>query len=207
MRWIKNTYLILVLITGPAFGQVSVHFNLQTNGSDFEVSKLRFYITNIAIEYSDGTILHEENSYHLIDMDYTKSQTLNLNLPVENIAWIQFLVGTDSLTNVAGILDGDLDPIKGMYWSWNTGYINFKVEGKRNGKEFEYHIGGYLPPYQTVQSKRVKIESNHLEINVDLARFLLSEIVDKKSNVLVPGPDALNLSKKFAESISTVDNE
>ena len=24
---------------------------------------------------------------------------------------------------------GDLDPLKGMYWTWQSGYINFKIEG------------------------------------------------------------------------------
>lgn len=26
-------------------------------------------------------------------------------------------------------MDGDLDPLNGMYWAWNSGYINMKIEG------------------------------------------------------------------------------
>jgi len=72
------------------------------------------------------------------------------------------LIGTDSITNVSGALDGDLDPIKGMYWAWNSGCINFKLEGTRviSGKKtpFEYHIGGYNGPQATAMKKSIKID-------------------------------------------------
>ena len=59
---------------------------------------------------------------------------------------IYFQIGIDSLTNVSGDLDGDLDPALGMYWAWNSGYINMKLEGKSSScksvkKEFQFHIG------------------------------------------------------------------
>jgi len=36
----------------------------------------------------------------------------------------------DSLANVSGAMSNDLDATKGMYWSWQSGFINLKIEGK-----------------------------------------------------------------------------
>jgi hypothetical protein len=32
--------------------------------------------------------------------------------------------------DVSGAIDGDLDPILGMYCTWSSVYTNFKLEGK-----------------------------------------------------------------------------
>ena len=69
---------------------------------------------------------------------------------------IQFNLGIDSLTNVSGALGGDLDPTKGMYWTWQNGYVNFKLQGTsdlcNNPKnEFEFHLGGYLKPFNNYE--------------------------------------------------------
>jgi hypothetical protein len=97
---------------------------------------------------------------------------------------IQFSIGIDSLTNVSGAMGGDLDPVNGMYWSWQSGYINFKVEGnsEKSGavhKDFQFHIGGYLKPFETLQTVILPLKRNQNVIFVDVSRFL-SEIDLKK---------------------------
>ena len=59
--------------------------------------------------------------------------SLALQIP-SNIPFskLKFQLGIDSLTNVSGAMGGDLDPTKGMYWTWQSGYINMKIEGKSN---------------------------------------------------------------------------
>jgi hypothetical protein len=66
----------------------------------------------------------------LIDFDENDSNALCLEIP-DDIEFdaIQFNLGLDSLTNVSGALGGDLDPTKGMYWTWQNGYVNFKLQG------------------------------------------------------------------------------
>lgn len=44
-----------------------------------------------------------------------------------------------------------------MYWTWQSGYINAKLEGKSNlvntpTHAFAFHLGGYLNPFQTLQT-------------------------------------------------------
>jgi hypothetical protein len=59
-------------------------------------------------------------------------------------------LGVDSIRNVSGIQTGALDPLKGMFWTWNSGYVMAKLEGSSEssnsaGNRFTYHIGGFRP--------------------------------------------------------------
>jgi len=53
----------------------------------------------------------------------------------------------DSIKNVSGVQEGALDPMKGMFWTWKSGYIFAKLEGQSDSSHlpshyFTYHIGG-----------------------------------------------------------------
>ena len=70
---------------------------------------------------------------------------------------IAFNLGIDSITNVSGAQGGDLDPTKGMYWAWQSGFINIKLQGTSNScpppkNEFEFHLGGYQYPFNSLQT-------------------------------------------------------
>ena len=94
--------------------------------------------------------------YHLID--FSDSATTRIELPVTaGIIYngIQFQMGIDSADQNRGAQSGALDPAKGMFWTWNSGYINVKIEGnsplsRQPAHIFEYHIGGYRDNYNTV---------------------------------------------------------
>lgn len=69
---------------------------------------------------------------------------LPLNLPAN------LLFGVDSLLQVSGVQSGALDPLKGMYWTWQTGYIQFKMEGILSKDTLgeglipiQLHLGGF----------------------------------------------------------------
>lgn len=122
---------------------------VSASGDSYVVKKYRYYISNIKLETADGKIYAEPESYHLIDHKNTASRNLVLkNLPDGTYNKITFLIGVDSLRNVSGAQTGDLDPIKGMFWDWNTGYIMSQIEGKvldgsRFGIFMALHLGGY----------------------------------------------------------------
>jgi hypothetical protein len=65
---------------------------------------------------------------------------------------VAFLLGVDSTTSLAGVMPGDLDPVHGMYWTWQSGYIFMKLEGRctrsaeRDGR-FYWHVGGFEGPH------------------------------------------------------------
>lgn len=169
-----------------------------SDSSKLEITTCRFYVSNFTF-YSNNKPVSEQNEAFLIDLENPES--LQLSLPISGVDSVRFNLGIDSSTNVAGILEGDLDPIKGMYWTWNSGYINSKIEGtfiKTNDAKipFEYHLGGYLPPYSTIQTLTFKCEkSESTLVKLDLSQFISSLEIEKCNNVMIPGPKAVELSK------------
>ena len=98
--------------------------------STIQIETFKFYISSITF-YKKGLLVDQEkNSYHLLDCENPQSLNLKIQKNKTNeFDQLQFQVGIDSATNSAGALGGDLDPTKGMYWTWQNGYINFKLEG------------------------------------------------------------------------------
>jgi hypothetical protein len=104
----------------------------------------------------------------LVDLSVTPSLALGLDVP-KTLPFnrLKCNLGIDSLTNEAGAMGGDLDPTKGMYWAWQSGYVNFKMEGKSPicptwKHKFQLHLGGYLAPFNALQTLDFKVK------NIDL---------------------------------------
>ncbi|MEZ4798230.1 MAG: MbnP family protein [Flavobacteriales bacterium] len=104
---------------------------------------------------------------------------------------INFSVGIDSITNVSGVMGGDLDPTKGMYWTWQSGYINFKLESSK----ITYHLGGYASPYPTIQNFSFKINNQHPHFVFDADKFLSLALLQRKTNIMSPGADAYHIAQ------------
>ena len=172
-----------------------------------KITQLKFYISDFQIKYDDKTIILDKNS-HLIDFEKPNTSFLNIAKSYKkNIKSINFCIGIDSLASVSGALSGDLDPSNGMYWAWQSGYINMKIEGtssscKTRKNSFNFHIGGYLKPYNAMRKIEIPINKiqNQIYLTLDLERFF-SEINLKEINsVMIPGNKAMelaNLSSKI----------
>jgi hypothetical protein len=167
----------LSLLLGAATtAQVVLRFDNQFNGrkvildspsynpgyrAPFTISRLQYYISNIVFTRTNGQqhIVPRANSFFLVRQSSDSSRNIVLNIPDGVYSSVSFLVGIDSLTSTLpieqrkGVLDPGMDMAagEGMYWTWNSGYIFFKMEGsspaipadKTGFREFEYHIGGY----------------------------------------------------------------
>lgn len=175
----------------------------QNNYADnFSINKLQFYISDLRFYSQNKEVLEYHKKYILIDIENENS--LKISIP-SNLMFDQVLfnIGIDEETNKTGAKGGDLDPIHGMYWTWNSGYINFKLEGLyNNNNEFMFHIGGFMKPYNTLQKVKInkaKEHNNKLELNFD--RFLnsLDFNLDK---ILSPGKNALKSSNMLAKSFN-----
>jgi hypothetical protein len=147
----------------------------------------------------------EKNSYHLIESGEGGSMEFSVEVPLGlEYSSVSFNIGIDSITNVSGILSGDLDPAKGMYWAWQSGYINFKLEGKSNlcftrKNVFSFHLGGYLPPNLAMQTIKFSTGSAHkIIVEFPLDQFIESIDLSKQNSVMIPGKDAVELLKLFA---------
>jgi hypothetical protein len=187
-------------------------YHLSVNDSVlFETFKC--YISNVAFYKDDLLVFKEKNSYHLVDA--SNGSTLQISIPLNvSIAFnsLHFNIGIDSATNTAGALDGDLDPEKGMYWTWQSGYINLKLEGKSNicgtrKHEFNFHLGGYMSPYCACQKVQLNIvDMNTIIVEFPIDKFLQKTDLSKQNSIMIPGKEALELSKIIADLLTVQKN-
>ncbi|CAN5402794.1 hypothetical protein BH10BAC1_BH10BAC1_01990 [soil metagenome] len=137
---------------------------LNALGQSFTVSNFKYYIGNIHLTRKDGKD-SISTDYFLINEDEALSKKIMLSgIPPGEYTSINFIIGVDSSHNCSGAQSGALDPVKAMFWTWNTGYIFMKLEGKSSassaiGKIFEYHIGGYKYPSNCIRIINLKFET------------------------------------------------
>jgi len=115
---------------------------------DMVINRFKYYVSNIRLIDNNGKSVAVPNNYYLIDEADSSSKTIVITTSVKEIAAIEFLLGVDSIKNVSGVQTGVLDPMHGMFWTWNSGYIMAKIEGvssaaKVPGNLFSQHIGGF----------------------------------------------------------------
>ena len=203
----------------PVFGEENIkndsiyYFDKNNNTNDrndsIQFENIKFYITNIRFLYQNKIVFTEKtktnNGAHLIDNadDNSKKISIQPSKTVEFDA-IQFDFGVDSLTNTSGAQSGDLDPTTGMYWAWQSGYINAKIEGKSNvcptrKHEFQFHLGGYLGINYALQTVILPIKNtNTIAIYLDLLAFIQQTDFAKTNQIMSPSAAAVLLSKRLA---------
>jgi hypothetical protein len=158
--------------------------------------------------YQDSTVIWaEKNSFHLVDLSVTPSLALGLDVPKTlQFNHLKCNLGIDSLTNEAGAMGGDLDPTKGMYWAWQSGYVNFKMEGKSPicptwKHKFQLHLGGYLAPFNALQTLDFKIKSidNQIVIIFDASQFLENIDLKQQHTFMTPDENSVAFAKKASQ--------
>jgi hypothetical protein len=217
--------ILLVTLNIPgvlsAQGKLVVHFNHLANGrtlaqdtgryvnsfnEPYSITKCRYYISNITLQKQiEGAYL----------IDAFGSNSLAIEVPDGSYNSISFLIGIDSVHNVAGAQSGALDPLNDMFWTWNTGYVTWKLEGFSDSSHadlhrIEQHIGGYRFPYTTSRTVNLTfpqplvISKNGVSaaINIDciLDEYWNSNVPNRISDqpvVVTPGNKASTLSQNF----------
>ena len=187
--------------------QLDTYLPLQ-NGDSAQITLLKFYLSNIELLNDKTVVWRELNSAHLMDLEDKNSFKVALNVP-KSVVFnsIKMNLGIDSLTNVLGALGDDLDPTKGMYWAWQSGYVNFKLEGKSSicptrKNEFQFHLGGYLAPnyaMQTIDFKLSKPNSDKITIQLNIQDFLSNIDLKQQNSIMIPSEEAVLLAQKIAQ--------
>lgn len=192
---------------------VNVH-----TGDTLNFTTFKYYISNIKLKKADGSWWSESNSYHLLDvstMGSTTSLTL-ANVPAGEYTDVQYVLGVDSTKNVSGAQDGDLSPSKGMFWSWNTGYIMTKAEGtspQAGMGSFAFHLGGFSGSNNIVTTKTHNFGSNSLTVNgTNHCQIHLSALPEElwsngvsvatSSMIMMPGAGAKAMANAFYASFA-----
>jgi len=165
-----------------------------------KISTLRFYISGMKVEYTDATVTSPKKKYALLDIE----NPATLQIPIaansnKKISKITFNIGVDSLMSVSGAMRGDLDASNGMYWAWQSGYINMKIEGtskscKTRKNEFQFHIGGYLKPNYAMRTITVAPHKSDLIIVVDVAELFSKINLSETNSIMIPGAKAMEIA-------------
>jgi hypothetical protein len=170
------------------------------------VETLRFYISNLQLLRNGDTVFTEDNSYHLLDAEAPSTLRLPLRLPT-NLDYdeLVFTLGVDSIASSAGAFSGDLDPTKGMYWTWRSGYINFKLEGTSpecpaRKHRFQFHVGGFQAPFNSIRTIRLAVNpADEIAVAVDLDRFLKKIDLRQQYQVMSPTAEAMEMADLLVE--------
>jgi hypothetical protein len=128
-----------------------------SNGEPVTITTFAYYLSNFALVKSDDKIVPLAPQYFLINEKDPASKNISFFAPQGTYKAIQLMIGVDSARNVSGIQTGALDPVNGMFWSWNTGYIFAKLEGKSVVstaplQNVTYHIGGFKKQESAIQT-------------------------------------------------------
>jgi hypothetical protein len=130
--------------------QLSTGHYLNEYNEPFTVDQCKYYISAIQVIGDHDEIQTIFAASHLVDAADSASLTLHLTTAILKITKIRFTIGVDSEANTGGVHTGDLDPMLGMFWTWNTGYIDARLEGQCDSTpapahRFTWDVGGYRP--------------------------------------------------------------
>ncbi len=176
-------------VAGSSDLQLNTGTYTNAAGESFNVTKLKYYVSNFVLTNTDGSVftVPQDSCYFLIDESDASTHQPILKVPEGEYKTLSFMIGVDSLRNTMDISKrtGVLDPTTtaaDMYWSWNSGYIFFKMEGTSPAitgasDEFQYHIGGF-GGYSTATTNNLKT------ITLDLTQRGIPEVkTGKETNV------------------------
>ena len=173
---------------------------------------LKFYISDITF-FKEGTqVGKSKEKHHLIDAQNSLIYKAVCTIKKKKFDTITFLVGLDSKTQEKGIQGGVLDPTSQMYWTWQNGFINFKLEGKSSlcptrKNKFQFHVGGFQKPYTTSQEVSLKTKgATPLVIKVDVASFFNAIDISQTNTVTSPNKKAVMVSKVLPTLFSVHEN-
>ena len=190
-------------------------------GETFTINRFKYYISKIVLIDSDAKLYAFPNNYYLIDEADSASKRISISTTAKHIIGINFLIGIDSIKNVTGVQTGALDPMNGMFWTWNSGYVFAKLEGvstaaKVPGNLFSQHIGGFKNGENAARQIKLTVDSwqltgkNLLTIEADINKWFQSTHTIKISQHPIchsPGELAMQFADNYANmfSISTTN--
>lgn len=171
-----------LVLEGNAVGSP---YYINANGDSFTVSKLKYYVSNFKLKGSGVADYVIPESYFLVD-ESKDANTINFeNVPAGTYTSLEIMIGVDSARNMSGAQSGYLDPMLGMFWDWNTGYIMAMIEGESPSipaanKSLAIHVGGFMGEYNTTKSIKFDFsqalqikqsKSSKVAINADILKW------------------------------------
>jgi len=177
-------------------------------GDSIKLETVKFYVSNVHFKKDGKVVDTTRQKFYLIDLENKFSRDIPFtSLGIKLCDSLEFSIGIDSLTNVSGAMGGALDPINGMYWAWQSGYINFKIEGsspvcKTRNNVFQFHVGGYSSPYTTIQHFKFAIaKTDNVTIEVPLDDLIEKIDIRTTNEVMSPSTRSTQIANQLSEII------
>lgn len=153
-------------------------------GNYYNVTLLKYYISNIRLVKESGEEI-ALNNHDLIDAFGTNYTDL-ATVPGGDYVAVKFLFGVEPANNTSGAQSGDLNPSLGMFWSWSSGYIFSKHEGRfidNNNVEqnLEYHLGRQQMATELevpINTLAINGSDKEVRLRFDLNNMYNSPIID-----------------------------
>ncbi len=225
----KYIFLLGMIVFSPnSFGQkkIVVRFENMANGKKivlndslyennfgekYTVSKLKYYVSNICL-LTKGA-LEVDKTVFLIDA--AKENTI-IKKDGRKIVGISFLLGVDSALNCSGAQSGALDPLNDMFWTWNNGYVMFKLEGKSasssaDNNRIEQHIGGYKGKFKTMRkiflpvNEKYFLKNNTITIQMNLDEYWNGIKITESPVIAASGASAKKAADNFVKMFKVKD--
>ena len=207
---------LLSLISVVARGQSVVTIHHQVTLGDAKVvlgewqksdSNVSIRIDNLRWYVSLPPAGKKGSKAWLLDLADSSSLDQQMSRPVNNKNSLLF--GVDSAIQVGGVGTGALDPLRGMYWTWQTGYVQWKMEGaiRVDGVEspLELHLGGFdgaTKAQAMLSDYLVYPTTNSVIAQWDLSPFIAQILDQKKYGVMSPSPIARDYCRIIANGVS-----
>lgn len=190
---------------------IALDSNYRSGDISLSISNLKFYISELALFNNDTFVASVGKQHHLFDLEIPSSRHIYQEInQMGHFNQIRFKIGIDSLTHTEGVFEGDLDPVHGMYWTWQSGYIHFKLEGKSpdcstRQNKFQIHVGGYQTPFNTLREITLPIiESRNINIELNLDKIIPFIFEQKIFQLMSPGPTAVSMAHQFSQLFQPV---
>jgi hypothetical protein len=182
---------------------------INAKSDTIHINKLKFYLSGFKITDDKKKEKKSPENAYLIDLLSEKEFKFEMNFDkLINPKKLIFTLGIDSILNSSGVLGGALDPTKGMYWTWNSGYINMMIEGKSRicptkSNQFQLHLGGFLYPNHSWQTITLDLtDSKKQTILFDVEKFFDFIQLEKNYKIMSPGFEAVEALKIAANCFS-----
>lgn len=179
-------------------------------GEPYQIQKLKYYLTGFRL--NNQPVALPGDRYLLVDL-HQPEIGFQAVMPAGHYRQLTFSLGVDSADNCSGAQSGALDPMNNMFWTWNSGYVFFKLEGYSDRSpsdlnRIEHHIGGYRAGQSVRRKITLPIPVNEgsqalkLMLTLDLDRYWKSKQEIRIANhplCMSPGAEALFLSENFTD--------
>lgn len=185
--------LLYFLLASPVF--LAQNILLTWKGEVFELGQCYALSDSSSIQIETFKFYLQSNDskqkpfVYLIDAQDASS----LQLPFGHHNW---QIGLDSALQVQDSFQDALDPLHGMYWAWNTGFISLKCVGSvhfNNHSQklpLELHLGGYRLPNTCV----ILLPSPIGTLQIDLFQWLNSVVFNSNGlTIMLPSKEAKQL--------------